>query len=419
MNNKTMAACAVAAWAAFANAAVPTVALTRAEQNQSSHRVTVEYTLDAPGIVTFDVLTNGVSIGDENIQYVTGDANKVVGAGAHTLYWAPAKSWPGWEFNGPVVRFKLTAWATNSPPDYMALNMLNWSVRYYTSTNALPGGLGDMAYKTDVLLMRRIPAGGQTFVEGSPATESYRSADRETPRNVSFSDDYYIGVFEFTYAQFARIGWKFKWSDHGAVNYSSRSENGDICPINSISFNYMRGSTNGNQWPDVESVDGDSVLGYLRSKSGIDFDLPTDAQWEFACRAGTTGPHYNSTGASANWNVAGQIGWLYYPEANRRTAPQEVGQKTPNAYGLYDMIGNVWELVRGRPYAGTKPGNAITDPKGPSIADGESGKVRRRGAAYSTNDPTYIRSASTHSIGQGNSDTVTGFRVICPAEAVK
>ena len=91
----------------------------------------------------------------------------------------------------------------------------------------------------------------------------------------------------------------------------------------------------------------------------------------------------------------------------------------PNAYGLYDMIGNVWELVRGRPYAGTKPDAAVTDPKGPSIADGESGKVRRRGAAYSTNDPTYIRSASTHSIGQGNSDTVTGFRVMCPVEAVK
>ena len=410
----SLTAAALAAGGAWAD---PVLSGVDVSADAGTRLVTAAYTLSEPGIVTFDVRTNGVSIGEHLLTSVFGDVNKRVGSGAHSLYWRPDASALGVDIASADV--VLTAWSTSSPPDYMALNMLNWSIRYYTSTNALPGGLDDIAYKTDVLLLRKIPAGGKTFTEGSPTTEGYRTAAQETPREVTFTSDYYIGVFEFTYAQFARIGWKFKWSDLGAVNYSSRSENGDICPINSISFNYMRGSTNGNQWPDVESVDGDSVLGYLRSKSGIDFDLPTDAQWEFACRAGTIGPHYNSTGASANWNVAGQIGWLYYPEANRRTAPQEVGQKTPNAYGLYDMIGNVWELVRGRPYAGTKPGNAITDPKGPSIADGESGKVRRRGAAYSTNDPTYIRSASTYSIGQGNSDTVTGFRVICPAEAVK
>ena len=410
MNNKTMAACAVAAWAAFANAAVPTVALTRAEQNQSSHRVTVEYTLDAPGIVTFDVLTNGVSIGDENIQYVTGDANKVVGAGAHTLYWAPTKSWEGHQFGGNVVRFKLTAWATNSPPDYMALNMLNWSVRYYTSTNALPGGLGDMAYKTDVLLMRRIPAGGQTFVEGSPATESYRSADRETPRNVSFSDDYYIGVFEFTYAQFARIGWKYKWSDYNAVNYSSRSENGDICPINSVSFGALRGTTNGTQWPTVEAIDDDSVIGYLRSKSGIDFDLPTDAQWEFSCRAGTVGMLYNN--ATLTWDKADEIGWLYYPEAKRVTAPQEVGQKKPNAYGLYDMIGNVKELTRGRFYdsGNRKPGADVIDPKG--IAGGSYWNCR--GSSYSETAADPCRAAALTPAYNNGGSSQYGFRLVCP-----
>lgn len=409
----------VAALAAGGAWADPVLSGVDVSADAGTRLITAAYTLSEPGIVTFDVRTNGVSIGDHLLTSVFGDVNKLVGSGAHSLYWRPDASTLGVDMSSADV--VLTAWSTSSPPDYMALNLLNWSVRYYTSTNALPGGLDDIAYKTDVLLLRRIPAGGQTFTEGSPTSpaESYRVAAQETPREVTFTSDYYIGVFEFTYAQFARIGWKFKWSDHGAVNYSSRSENGDICPINSISFNYMRGSTNGNQWPDVDSVDGDSVLGYLRSKSGIDFDLPTDAQWEFACRAGTAGPHYNSIGTRVSWDIAGQIGWLYYPEANRRTAPQEVGQKTPNAYGLYDMLGNVWELVRGRPYAGTKPDAAVTNPKGPLIADGESGKVRRRGAAYSTNDPTYIRSASTHSIGQGNSDTVTGFRVMCPAEAVK
>ena len=410
MNKKTIAAFAVAAWAAFANAAMPTVALTRAEQNRDSRRVTVEYTLDAPGIVTLDVLTNGVSIGEENIQYVTGDANKVVGAGAHTLYWTPAKSWPGWEFNEPVVKFKLTAWATNAPPDYMALNMLNWSVKYYTSTNALPGGFNNIAYKTDILLMRRIPAGGQTFVEGSPATESYRNADRETPRNVSFSEDYYIGVFEFTYAQFARIGWKYKWSDYNAVNYSSRSENGDICPINSVSFGALRGTTTGTQWPTVETIDSDSVLGYLRSKSGIDFDLPTDAQWEFACRAGTVGMLYNN--ATLTWDKADEIGWLYYPEAKRVTAPQEVGQKKPNAYGLYDMIGNVKELTRGRFYdsGNRKPGADVIDPKG--IAGGSYWNCR--GSSYSETAADPCRAAALTPAYNNGGSSQYGFRLVCP-----
>ena len=407
---KIVAAFAIAASAAIANAAMPTVTLTSALQNRDSRRVTVEYSLDEPGIVTLDVLTNGVSIGEENVQYVIGDANKIVGAGPHTLYWTPTKSWPGREFNSPVVKFKLTAWATNAPPDYMALNMQNWSVRYYASTNALPGGFDDIAYKTDVLLMRRIPAGGKTFVEGSPATEQYRTANRETPRNVSFSDDYYIGVFEFTYAQFARIGWKYKWSDYNAVDYSSRSENGDVCPINSVTFGALRGTTNGTQWPTVETVDADSVLGYLRSKSGIDFDLPTDAQWEFACRAGTTGMLYNN--ATLSWDKADEIGWLYYPEAKRVTAPQEVGQKKPNAYGLYDMIGNVKELTRGRFYDGNnpKPGGDVIDPKG--ISGGSYWNCR--GSSYSETGADPCRAAALSPAYSNGGSAQYGFRLVCP-----
>ena len=130
--------------------------------------ITAAYTLSEPGIVTFDVRTNGVSIGDHLLTSVFGDVNKLVGSGAHSLYWRPDASTLGVDMSSADV--VLTAWSTSSPPDYMALNLLNWSVRYYTSTNALPGGLDDIAYKTDVLLLRRIPAGGQTFTEGSPTS---------------------------------------------------------------------------------------------------------------------------------------------------------------------------------------------------------------------------------------------------------
>ena len=379
--------------------------------------LTATYTLSEPGIVTLDIQTNGVSVGESRLTGVFGDANCLVGSGNHTLYWRSDNALA--EVDLASADVVLTAWSKDLPPDYMAVNMLDWSVRYYTSTSALPGGLDNIAYKTDILLLRRIPAGGKTFTEGSPTDEQYRNANQETQREVSFTSDYYIGVFEFTYRQFYRIGWKYSWSDHGAVNYANRSENGDICPINSITFNSLRGTTNGNRWPDVDEVDADSILGYLRVKSGIDFDLPTDAQWEYACRAGTTGPHYNSTGTAVNWNTAGLIAWLYYPESNRRDAPQEVGQLQPNAYGLYDMIGNVWELVRGRPYSGVKPSSAVTDPKGPMIAD-STGNIRMRGAAYNTNAPNYIRSASGNDYRSvGSTDVAIGFRVMCPVGAVK
>lgn len=395
--------------------ATPVLSGVAVEHDADSRIVRADYTLNVSGIVTFDVCTNGVSIGGRHLRSVGGDVNRVVGPGEHTIFWRCDDSL---KVDLDACDIVLTSWRKTSPPDWMALDLITWKVQYYATPDTLPEGIESDLYKTNVLLMRRVPAGGATFLEGSPVTEWYRTAAQETQRQVTFEKDFYIGVYEFTYQQFARIGWKYSWSDHGAFNYSGRDENRSICPINNISFQYLRGATFGIQWPDEEGVDDDSVLGYLRKKSGIDFDLPTDAQWEFACRAGSTGPHYNSTSTGASWDTAGKIAWLYYPEINRRTAPQEVGQKEPNAYGLYDMIGNVWELVRGRPYASTKPSDPVTDPKGPS-KDESNGSVRRRGAAYNSADPAYIRSASTTGILNGvtGSDIATGFRVVCSAEA--
>lgn len=394
-------------------ARVPTIELTQAAQDDASRRVTLSYTLDAPGIVTVDVLTNGVSIGEENITHLTGDANKIVEEGARTIYWQPEKSWEGYCFTEPVVSFKLTAWPTNAPPDYMALNMNTWKVRYYTSTNALPGGINDIAWKTEYLLMRRIPAGGRTFIEGSPVTESYRNQYREIPRFVSFSEDFYIGVFEFTYKQFANLKWKYTWKDHGSFDYTGRSENSAICPINAISRGNLRGVGEAIKWPDVEAVDADSVLGYLSAKSNIDFDIPTNAQWEFACRAGAKGALYNND--SLNWDKAAEIGWFHYPENKRVTAPQEVGQKMPNGYGLYDMMGNVKEVTLGYWYDVDHPKSSadVIDPKEGVPSGG--GYWSCRGSSYneSAEAAQLARIAAIDAV-YGNEGKAHGFRVVCP-----
>ena len=81
--------------------------------------------------------------------------------------------------------------------------------------------------------------------------------------------------------------------------------------------------------------------------------MPTEAEWEYAARAGTAGDRYGNLDA---------IAW-YGRNSGRRTQP--VGQKAPNAWGLHDMLGNVWEWVQDR--SGSHPGGKVTDPRGSGV----------------------------------------------------
>jgi formylglycine-generating enzyme required for sulfatase activity len=111
-------------------------------------------------------------------------------------------------------------------------------------------------------------------------------------------------------------------------------------------------------------VDADSFLGKVRARTGLNFDLPTEAQWEYACRAGTTTTY--GYGNTANGN------YMWYRD-NSSSQTHEVGTKSPNPWGLYDMHGNVWEWCLDR--NGTL--SYGTDPKGSSSG---SYRVRRGGS---------------------------------------
>ncbi|MCR5750416.1 MAG: hypothetical protein K6G91_00505, partial [Kiritimatiellae bacterium] len=194
----------------------PQIELVSVEQD-ADRVVKVEYTLDEPAIVTFDVKTNGVSIGVENLKMASGDLWRVVsatGAGSRRMItWPAYEEWPDHKFGNGEVAVTVTAWATNSPPDYMVVKLVGedkGARTFYTVPEQLPGvgGVTNDMYKTDYLVMRRIPAAGKTFRMGSPASESARR-ENEILHYVTLTNDFYMGVFELTAGQFRNITTNF------------------------------------------------------------------------------------------------------------------------------------------------------------------------------------------------------------------
>jgi formylglycine-generating enzyme required for sulfatase activity len=137
------------------------------------------------------------------------------------------------------------------------------------------------------------------------------------------------------------------------------------------------------------SIQGETVE---RKEGANGFRLPTEAEWEFACRAGKTG--------EPNEKID-EIAWY---NKNSGGSTQGVGQKKPNDFGLYDMLGNVWEWVWD--WYGDYPKDAVKDPSGP---DGGAGRVDRGGSwSFDARD---CRSAARFSISPGNRGFDLGFRL--------
>ena len=191
MMNRLLLLCAATA-VSTAFAVEPRIASTSFDLNANNRLATIRYELaDAPGIVTLDVQTNRtgiatadgpdwVSIGGEHLREVVGDVNRYVeDLGEHILLWQPDKSWPdheiparprGWP--GPI-RAVVTAWSTQTPPDYMVVDLVNASNRwFYTSEAFLPrGGITNDYYRQNAIVMRKIPAAGVKWTMGMNSTD--------------------------------------------------------------------------------------------------------------------------------------------------------------------------------------------------------------------------------------------------------
>ena len=326
--------------AAVLAADVPQVSNITATQSIASREVTVSYTLNTRAIVTLSVETNRIDdvwepIGDEKLWYVSGDANKVVEAGARKLVWLPHKAWPNNIITDSKIRIGVKAWALDCPPEIMAVDLKAANtVNYYSSAAALPGGVQDKRYKTDVLVLRHIPAANVTWTMGAPEGELGRG-NNEVAHQVTLGADYWIGVYEITQRQYEILTGKKQGYFSNPNYYATR-------PADCVSY---------------DSIVSDSgFIGLLRKRSGITgFTLPTEAQWEFACRAGEGAALYNGQNLSDKYedaNVGLLARYRYNSGESDAMAPADsgpelgsapVGSYEPNAWGLYDMLGNVME----------------------------------------------------------------------------
>lgn len=195
----------------------------------------------------------------------------------------------------PVLCFILSASGVETPYRYLDLD----SVASGRPVELMPcecpseKGWGD-EFKTTKLLLRRI----------------------DSP-----SKPYYIGVFELTQKQYELI-----------TGSQSGYEFGEMRPADCLSFVKVRGG---------DEIEATSLLGVLRAKTGLAFDLPSEEEWEYACRAGTTSP-WNRSDVSMD-----RLG-RYAGNGGLESQHTVVGSYEPNAWGLYDFHGNVWEWCRGR-----------------------------------------------------------------------
>ena len=361
-----------------------------------SRTVKVAYELVGDdGVVTFDVLKGGVSIGGQFLKNTSGDIGQVLSAGPHEFVWYADTEWCENVALGAVT-VKVEAWALDNPPDYMVCDLVTGRTRYYTQPDALPGegGVTNDIYRTYKLVMRKVPAKGVQWRMGLVEGEGTGPSGTETQHYVTMTNDYYIGVFEFTVGHLRRVTDTF-----GTAETTANA----VLPTRSLTWTNVRGSTNGSTRPT-----DDSYIGKLRTRvKGIEFDLPTDEQWEYACRAGSGG--YFSNGATDDR----EMGW--YKENSKLPGeadyhPHPVGTKKANSWGIYDMHGNVWELTRDGWYDPT------TDSVTESLHAPSSGNKVMRGGCYRHEAKWYSHSAHRLNRGTGAQED-QGFRVACPAIA--
>ena len=370
---KTVALAVFTLAATLAQAGITVTNVTAQQRWPWNGLVDIDYTVvsDDPDADVY-VYPQGFD-GDFNVSVtmrtLTGaGAGNTVKPGTHRMTWDAKADKAAFHSSS----FSVTMHAFTGAALYLVVDLsggtgaASYPVRYA----AAPPDLNDDTCRTTELWLRLILPG--TFMMGSPAAELGRQSNEDL-HQVTLTAPFYMGVFEVTQKQWQLV-----------MGTTPSQDLGDTRPVEQVSYNMIRGTINGAQWPAHNQVDATSFFGVLRAKTSLVADLPTDAQWEYACRAGTA-TALNSGKDLTNIytcpNMA-KVGRYYYNKGDGKggySQHTKVGMYQPNAWGLYDMHGNVWEWCLDWWVANLGTA-AVGDPKGAA-----SGSTRiQRGDCYSS-----------------------------------
>ena len=279
--------------------------------------------------------------------------------------------------------------AQNSKDLYMVVDLAKTGKSAISYLGDVPKNGWSDEYKTKKMVLRRIEPGSFEYLPG---------------KSFKITKPFYIGVFEVTQKQYEMT-----------MKVNPSEYKGDMRPVERILYSDIRGDNKGRNWPQNNKVDNNSYIGKLRQKFGLEFDLPTEVQWEYACRAGTKGILNVEGVEMAKLGKCADNG-------GRNDHHVKVGSFIPNAWGLYDMHGNVEELCLDRGKFGdpntyyffswdSNPKETETDPKGPTVG---SSHISRGGAFGS--EVEWCSASWRISLPSGHRGGQTGFRLACPAK---
>ena len=306
----------------IASAATPTITGVTAQQRYPwNGKVDISYTVSgdiAAEAKQRALLTSLKVTANDKVANKTYTATKVSGdmaltAGTHKFVWDLDAE--GLTFKSSNVVFTVSCETTPALYCVIDLSAGSSASSYPVTYLAEPpsGGFNIDLYKTTKLVLRKVTKGSNSA-------------------GGSMSKDMWVGIFEVTEQQYMLVSGTFT-----------------TAAISSSQLGYSPGNHTTSAVCALCNLSGDSrssnFLSMLKTKTGINTRLPTGDEWQYACRAGTKTAYNNGTSAtSANMNA---VGWCYDNTSHSQYYAQKVGLKAPNAWGLYDMHGNVEEQVSG------------------------------------------------------------------------
>ena len=346
-----MKRCLIGLYAAMACNAVSAFTVTDITARQRwpwTNVVDVDFTIGEANVAdTFRIEVKAQYAGaDREIEAKTFVSDPVVKAGKGRVSWAIGEDCPG--FKAEDVRIAVTAVPfTSLTPVYMVIDLSkgkdaeSYPVRYTTKDPVHTPNSED-ACKMTQLWLRRIKADGTPFVMGGKAIP----ADNNNNFYAKLTKDYYIGVFETTQQQWFQLTGEWPGYQSNVTWRATRPLDNYYAKLMFTESNY--------KWPDVQEPVSGSLLKKLRNKTGLGtLNLPTEAQWQHAACAGATsvdryldsdGNQYALADIARNIKSAGGSSAAY---GDGLCGPDKgsacVGTYKPNAFGLYDMLGNVME----------------------------------------------------------------------------